>query len=128
MMARKPGMAVRGPAQNARVFNRDGWKCVYCGYEGNSPKTYVFLEADHLDPATKTDDDYDPEHDDEKVTACNCCNKLKGNYRPKGATREEKLADARACVQERRCKLTDWFQANYHLSLGDSQDGEADKV
>ena len=109
----KPGQAVRGAAQNGRVFNRDGWRCVYCGYDGGHATRYVFLEMDHLDPVTKLDDDFDQEYDENKVTACHSCNRLKGDYRPVGETKEEKLRDANACLESRRRKLVDWFQMNF---------------
>jgi 5-methylcytosine-specific restriction endonuclease McrA len=99
-------MNVRGPAQNARVFNRDGWKCVYCGYNGDGREGSLFLEMDHLDPTTKIQDkdggDYDPEYDENKVTCCIYCNKLKGGYQPNGKNKEEKLKDAIAYIQPRR--------------------------
>jgi 5-methylcytosine-specific restriction endonuclease McrA len=114
-MSRRPGANVRGGAQNARVFNRDRWICVYCGFDGATPRTFMFLEADHLDPATKTNDDYDPEHDVEKVTACISCNKLKGSYLPIGATRQDKIVDATRRIAEGRRRQEEWFNINFHV-------------
>jgi hypothetical protein len=78
----------------------------------------MFLEADHLDPATKTEDDYDPEHDGEKVTACIYCNKLKGGYAPTGESSREKIADASRRVDERRRAQEDWFNINFRVRDG----------
>ena len=118
-MGKKRGKDFRAGQQNARIFQRDGWKCVYCHYDGDDPKKYVFLVADHLDPQTKTDDDYDEEHDHTKVTACNCCNSLKGAYRPNGVTREEKIADTlEKIIQPGRERLSEWYRQAKH----DTQD------
>ena len=113
MPTRKSSMNDRGSEQNARVFNRDGWKCVYCGFDGRHETRYVFLEMDHLDPATKQHDDFDEQFDDQKVTSCNSCNKLKGGYKPEGSTRDEKLSNARAHVLLARHKLPDWFREHH---------------
>jgi hypothetical protein len=112
-MARTPGANRRAEAQNIRVFNRDGWKCVYCGWDGNSETTFVFLELDHLDPTTKTLDDFDPEFDHEKVTACIFCNRKKCSFKPSGASIEEKLADAIRYVHSLRTATNDWFRKNH---------------
>ena len=32
-MGGKPGMDFRAGKQNARIFRRDGWQCVFCGYD-----------------------------------------------------------------------------------------------
>lgn len=112
-MAKKAGANRRAEAQNIRIFNRDGWKCVYCGWDGNSETTFVFLELDHLDPATKSADDYDPEFDHEKVTACIYCNRKKGRFTPNGASRDEKLADAIRHVGTLRTAVNDWFKKNH---------------
>lgn len=103
-------------AQYARVFNRDRWKCVYCGYDGNGETKCFFLEVDHLDPTTKTEDDFDPEFDDNKVTACTYCNKKKARYQPKGVSREEKLCDAKAYLERQRQMGVDWFKRYYRES------------
>ena len=86
-MGGKPGMDFRAGKQNARIFRRDGWQCVFCGYDGDGPGKDEFLVLDHLDPRTKTNDDFDEEHDREKVTARTFCNSLKAAYRPNGTTR-----------------------------------------
>src|SRR5690349_19387843 len=100
--AKRPGKALRGSAQNARIFNRDGWKCVYCGFEGGCETGYAYLELDHLDPTTKISDDFDEEFGTDKVTCCAYCNKLKSGYRPQGQTREERLQDAKAHLTAKR--------------------------
>lgn len=105
-MERKLGRAARGSAQNIRVYNRDGWTCVYCRFNGANESGCVYLEMDHLDPRTKKDDDLDQPFDNDKVTACVYCNRLKGGYIPQGTTRDEKLVDAIAHVKtarERAC-------------------------
>jgi CRISPR/Cas system Type II protein with McrA/HNH and RuvC-like nuclease domain len=112
-MPRKPGRNKRAEAQNVRLFKRDGWKCVYCGWDGNSADRFVYLELDHLDPTLKTLDDFDPEFDDNKVTSCAYCNKKKGQYVPQGGSRAEKLEDAIKHVKSLRAAIDDWFKGNY---------------
>jgi len=109
-MSKTRGKDFRAGQQNARIFKRDGWKCVYCGYNGGGPDRYLFLELDHLDPNTKTDDDYDEEHDCEKVTACAYCNKLKSQYPPIGKTHQEQIADTvEKIIQPGRMRAAEWY-------------------
>ncbi len=59
-----------------RVFDRDGYKCVYCGRDGRADFwVYVLLQVDHVVPKSKGGSE-----DDESnlVTACMVCNKMKG--------------------------------------------------
>jgi hypothetical protein len=112
-MPHKPSKSFRGSDQNGRIFNRDRWTCAYCKFPGNSETSYAFLVADHIDPNTKSDDDFDPEFDAQKITACIYCNQLKGRYVPKGNTRDEKLRDAIMYVQAAREKALQWFKKHY---------------
>jgi hypothetical protein len=128
-MGKKRGKDFRGGQQNARIFRRDGWKCVYCHYDGDDPKRFVVLVADHLDPQTKTNDDYDEEHDHTKVTACNCCNSLKGAYRSKCVTREEIIADViEKIIRPGRERLAEWYRQAKHdtrdMRLLDCEEGQ----
>ena len=60
--------ALRGYAY--RVHKRDGFKCVYCGWDGSKWSNWLFLSWDHLLPKGN------PLRDDERfiVTACRFCN------------------------------------------------------
>lgn len=55
------------------VFERDGFKCVYCGFDGSSFRTWAFLQVDHFKPVSAggTDDISN------LVTSCSICNHMK---------------------------------------------------
>lgn len=57
------------------VFETDGFRCVYCGFDGRSFEGWVFLVVDHFKPRSKfgTDDLAN------LVTACVSCNSMKGD-------------------------------------------------
>ena len=60
--------SLRGYAHN--VHKRDGFKCVYCGWDGSQWPNWLFLSWDHLLPKgnrRRDDEDY-------IVTACIFCN------------------------------------------------------
>ena len=118
-MGNRPGADLRAGQQNARIFRRDGWKCVYCGYDGDGPEKFVFLELDHIDLQTKTNDDYNEEHDLEKATACRRCNGLMGSYRPNGVTRDEKIADkTEKIIRPAQKKDAKWYNRAKHDTQG----------
>ena len=53
-----------------QVFQRDGFTCVYCGFDGNGFAQWRQLSVDHLRPAS----DGGTDASDNLVTACNFCN------------------------------------------------------
>lgn len=57
--------------ERQEIFARDGFCCVYCGYDGSSFATWKFLETDHVDPDG-------PDEADNVVTSCRYCNSCKG--------------------------------------------------
>ena len=59
--------------RNARVFARNGFRCVYCGYLGNTYETWRYLTIDHYHPLAKGGS-WDEEN---LVTACMDCNCIK---------------------------------------------------
>ncbi len=64
-----------------RTFVRDNYRCVYCGRDMlGSLDDWLSLEVDHLIARKKVADRKDPHEDDNLVTSCNVCNKLKSNY------------------------------------------------
>ena len=52
------------------VFERDGFVCVYCGFDGNGFHQWRQLSVDHLRPASAGGTD----SPDNLVTSCNFCN------------------------------------------------------
>ena len=69
-----------------RVFERDGFRCVYCG-EQFAPEQ---LTVDHVQPRVKGGD----RSDGNLVTACGGCNTLKGHRRLSEFLRAEDVARA----------------------------------
>jgi len=58
-----------------KIFERDGYKCVYCGWDGSHDlRAYMLLEPDHIVPKDK---DGSPDADN-VVTSCrmNACPKV----------------------------------------------------
>jgi len=77
------------------VFNRDGFKCQYCG---RTPPAVV-LELDHIIPKSKGG----PENIDNYITACFDCNRGKGKHKldniPSG------ISDNLELIKEKRRQL-----------------------
>ncbi len=60
-----------------RTFVRDNYRCVYCGKDMlSSLDDWLSLEVDHLVPKTGGGTDAE----DNLVTSCKVCNKLKSSY------------------------------------------------
>jgi 5-methylcytosine-specific restriction endonuclease McrA len=58
------------------IFERDGFRCVYCGFDGSTFNGWAFLQLDHFKPRSRGGTD-DPEN---LVTACVICNQMKGGF------------------------------------------------
>ncbi len=62
-----------------RTYVRDNYRCIYCGRDMiSSLNDWLSLEIDHLEPSSKKGKD----EDDNRVTSCNVCNRLKSSYKP----------------------------------------------
>ena len=84
------------------AFERDGFRCVYCGYDGaTSFDAWLNLEVDHFLPAKKGGSN----ENTNLRTACNLCNGIKGS-KP-----FESLDDARKYVADRRKELRQYWVA-----------------
>ena len=59
-----------------QIFRRDGFRCVYCGFDGNTFAGWVFLAVDHFKPKSRGGSD----EPDNLVTACVSCNHMKGAF------------------------------------------------
>lgn len=60
-----------------RTYVRDNYRCIYCGRDMlSSLDDWLSLEIDHLQPTSKGGKD----EDNNRVTSCNVCNKLKSSY------------------------------------------------
>lgn len=58
------------------IFQRDGFRCQYCGFDGSSFESWAFLQVDHFKPRSKGGLD----EDENLVTACIICNQMKKDY------------------------------------------------
>ena len=58
------------------VFQKDGFRCVYCDFDGSGFEGWVFLAVDHFKPRSKGGSD-DMAN---LVTACVVCNNMKGSF------------------------------------------------
>ena len=57
------------------IYERDGFRCRYCDYDGGTFEGYKYLVVDHIDP-TPTGSRDDPSN---VATCCQYCNSCKGN-------------------------------------------------
>ncbi|KJV07582.1 HNH endonuclease [Methylocucumis oryzae] len=55
------------------IFERDCFRCVYCGFDGNSFRTWAFLQVDHFKPKSRGGTD----EKSNLVTSCCICNHMK---------------------------------------------------
>jgi 5-methylcytosine-specific restriction endonuclease McrA len=62
--------------RDVRIFARDGFRCRYCGYLGNTYETWRYLTVDHFKPRAKGGDFRAEEN---LVTACMDCNIIKSD-------------------------------------------------
>jgi hypothetical protein len=52
------------------IYQRDGFRCLYCGFDGSTFENWRFLEIDHVNPAG-------PDEPENLVTCCKYCNGVK---------------------------------------------------
>ena len=57
------------------VFAKDGFKCIYCDFDGRSFANWRFLQVDHFKPCS-LGGSYDAVEN--LVTSCIICNQMKG--------------------------------------------------
>ena len=75
------------------------FKCAYCDVDYlTSFDAFHYLTIDHIIPQFRGG-----EHTEENTVACcRACNFLKHMYEPKGNSRDERIANARSHVKQRR--------------------------
>jgi len=71
-MASAPDTTSRPP--DHEVFRRDGFRCVYCGFDGRTFESWTFLQVDHFVPRSLGGGD----DLDNLKTSCIICNQMKG--------------------------------------------------
>lgn len=85
--------------QNADGAVRAKFCCEYCGcYLLNSLNEYDSWQIDHISPKNEVFD----ESLDNIALSCRTCNHLKHNFSPLGATRTERLNNAKSYIMEKR--------------------------
>lgn len=79
------------------IYERDHFRCCYCGFDGSRFETWPFLEIDHINPLG-------PRNDPSNLaTCCRMCNSSKG-YEPC-----ETIEQGREIVaQHRKANLAYW--------------------
>jgi 5-methylcytosine-specific restriction endonuclease McrA len=60
--------------KDEEIFQRDGFKCVYCGFDGRTFKGWAYLQVDHFKPRSLGGG----EEASNLVTSCVVCNHMKG--------------------------------------------------
>ena len=94
-----------GSYPNQAIYERDEYKCQYCGLDG-SQDFNVWWQAnfsvDHL--LAKVHDG--TEEDSNLVLACHTCNLYKGSIRC------ETLDEAKAVVRQKRIEAEAWYRKN----------------
>ena len=83
----------------AKVYQRDRWTCVYCGFDGRSFDSWMQLTLDHVVPQHIKKD-----HSEENLVACcTACNSITSRMTFKPDDSKAKIIKAkRERVRERR--------------------------
>jgi 5-methylcytosine-specific restriction endonuclease McrA len=86
---------------NARQGIKQEFRCAYCDVDFLACfNTYNSWTWDHIIPRSQDGEDTF----ENIVICCRTCNFLKRDYLPSGATRDERIADARRNVQQLRAQ------------------------
>lgn len=99
------GNKPRIPREEAlKVFQRDQFKCQYCGLDGlASFENWMLLTIDHVHPYSRGG----PRHSHNQVTACQPCNLIKGTHH------FGSIDDARQFVMAKRSEWRDVYEKDY---------------
>ena len=92
------------------IHERDGFICVYCGWDGTRWPNWLFLSWDHLLPKDH------PQREQEEfiVTACRFCNGVhnKTKFDVEGKPPDEIVAIKRQKVSERTAEYREFWDEN----------------
>lgn len=61
--------------KDEEVFKKDGFRCVYCGFDGNDFIGWTFLQVDHFMPRSRGGSDAI----ENLMTSCCICNLMKND-------------------------------------------------
>jgi len=92
-----------------RIYRRDAFTCVYCGFDGHAFENWMQLELDHVIPISQEGKDTD----DNLVTCCPHCNKVTNGMQDlKGLPIEKILSQKRDVVmKDRKALYSRWLES-----------------
>jgi 5-methylcytosine-specific restriction endonuclease McrA len=101
---------------NVRLGREQDWRCIYCGKDFLATfDDYNSWQWDHIIPQSTGGD-----HTLENIAVCcKACNWLKSTYAPSGATRAERIADAKNYIHKQRAAYDLELHEIRRLSRGD---------
>ena len=88
---------------NQRIYERDKFKCRYCGWDGLKDFESWFianLSIDHIKPTSRGGSEND---DDNLAVACHPCKLYKGSFNCNS------IDDAIKVVNDRKAKAREWY-------------------
>jgi len=94
------------------IFQRDSFRCVYCGFDGSTFEKWVFLQVDHFKPRCLGGSD----EADNLVTACIVCNHMKGAFTY--SSREE----ARKSISQWRSQMQKYWDEKVKQRISQQED------
>lgn len=94
------------------IFRRDGFRCVYCDFDGSDFLGWTFLVIDHFKPRSLGGGN-EPEN---LRTACVICNQMKG------ASLYSDLEEARRVLGGYRKGMHEYWQSHVRHLLKDKTD------
>ena len=91
------------------VMLRDGFRCVYCGYDGRDFPNWLQLTVDHVVPSHQGGSG----DETNLVAVCHACNSITSRMRfADGMVVEEIIEDKKNRVRERRREFWEFWNAN----------------
>jgi hypothetical protein len=90
------------------THQRDGFRCIYCGWDGSTWPNWLYLCQDHLRPKAH------PQRNDPAyiVTACQFCNFACNRQSFEGESPEEIVAAKKEAIERVRESYRDFWEAN----------------
>jgi 5-methylcytosine-specific restriction endonuclease McrA len=87
------------------IFRRDGFQCLYCGFDGRTFEGWRYLTIDHIDPTG-------PDETHNLATCCSYCNSCKNNDPC------QSVDEARAIVKRHDTTNRAYWDSHVRPSLG----------
>ena len=90
------------PDRYQHIYERDEWKCVYCGLDGKNGFEvwwHANFNIDHVKPKSKGGDE-----DENLVVACRACNLYKGNIDCNS------IEEGKGIIEKKRRQSKKWYE------------------